>query len=85
VPPKRYVGGWCSDEDEAASRAVRLTTAGTCVGETVRVGVSGVEVEGRIAAIEGTILRVELSAQPAKKKMAKASPRPSPGKRGKAS
>jgi hypothetical protein len=72
-------------EDEVASRAVRLTTAGTRVGEAVRVAVSGVEIEGRITAIEGTVLQVELSTQGAKKKMAKASPRPSPRKRGKAS
>jgi hypothetical protein len=72
-------------EDEASLRAVRLTTAGTRVGEAVRVTVSGVEVEGRITAIDGTILRVALSAQGAKKKMAKAAPRPSQRRRGKAS
>ena len=66
-------------------RPVRLTTAGTCVGEAVRVGVSGVEVEGCITAIEGTILRVALSAQGGKKKMAKAALRPSARRRGKAS
>jgi hypothetical protein len=70
-------------EAEAAPRAVRLTSAGTRVGEAVRVGMSGVEVEGRITAIDGTILRVELSAQSARKKMAKAAPRPSPRRRGK--
>ena len=49
-------------EDEALLRAVRLTTAGTCVGEGARVAVSGVEVEGRITAIDGTILRRASSA-----------------------
>src|SRR5687768_2440904 len=62
-------------ENEARSRDVRLTGAGTRVGELVRVGLSGVEVEGHITAIEGTILRVALSTQSAKKKMAKAVPR----------
>ena len=71
-------------EHQAASRAVRLTTTGTRVGEAVPVGLSGVEVEGEITAIEGTILRVELSAQAAKKKMAKASPRLSQRRRRKA-
>jgi hypothetical protein len=68
-----------------AQRAVRLTTDATRVGEAVRVAVSGVEVEGRITAIDGTILRVALSAQCAKNKMAKAAPRPSQRRRGKAS
>jgi hypothetical protein len=71
-------------EDEAVLRAVRLTTGGTCVGEAVRVAISGVEVEGRITAIDGTILRVALSGQGAKK-MAKAVSRPSQRRRGKAS
>jgi hypothetical protein len=70
-------------EDEAPSRMVRLTTGGTRVGEVVRVGMSGVEVEGRISAIDGTILRVTVSAHGAKKKMAKASARPSQRRRGK--
>ena len=59
-------------EDEAVLRAVRLTTAGTCVGEAVRVAMSGVEVEGRITAIAGTILCVQLSAKGIKPRMAKA-------------
>jgi hypothetical protein len=71
-------------EDEALLRAVRLTTAGTCVGEAVRVAVAGVEVEGRIIAIDGVILHVALSTPGAKKKMAKATPRPSQRRRGKA-
>jgi hypothetical protein len=71
-------------EEEAVSRVVRLTSAGTRAGEAVRVGVSGVEVEGRITAIDGTILRVALAAQSAKKKMAKAAPQSSPRRRGKA-
>ena len=71
-------------EGEAVSRAVRLTDAGTRVGEGVRVGMSGVEVEGRITEINGTILRVELSAHGAKKKMAKAAPRPRQPRRVKA-
>jgi hypothetical protein len=62
-------------EDEARSRDVRLTGAGAHVGELVRVGLSGVEIEGRLTAIDGTILHVALSAQSAKKKMAKAAPR----------
>jgi hypothetical protein len=44
------------------------------VGEAVRVGISGVEVEGRLTAIDGIILHVALSAQRAKKKMVKAAP-----------
>lgn len=68
-------------EDEAASRAVRLTTAGTRVGESVRVAMSGVEVEARITAIDGTTLRVAVSAHGGKKKMAKATSRSSPRSR----
>jgi hypothetical protein len=72
-------------EDEAVSRVVRLTNRGTRVGEAIRVGISGVEVEGRLTAIDGTTLRVVLSARAAKKKMAKAAPQSSSARsRGKA-
>jgi hypothetical protein len=49
-------------EKQAAPRGVRLSRATPHVGDAVRVGVSGIELEGRIIAIEGSILRVELSA-----------------------
>ena len=62
-------------DPQAALRVVRLTGAGARVGEPVRVSLSGVEVEGRVAAIDGTILRVELSAPRVKKRMAKVPPR----------
>ena len=71
-------------EDEAAERTVRLTEAGSLVGDAVRVGVSGVEVEGRITAIDGPVLRVTLSAEGARKKMARASASPARRHRGKA-
>ena len=72
--------------DQVTLRAVRLTGDAVRVGAPVRVSVSGVEVEGRIAAIDGTILRVELSTPLAKKKMAKAkSFRAQQRRRGKAS
>ena len=48
-------------EQQPTLRAVRLSGATARVGDAVRVGVSGVEVEGRITAIEVSILRVELS------------------------
>lgn len=48
-------------EEQAAPRAVRLTGAAARVGDMVRVCVSGVEVEGHITAIEGSILRIDLS------------------------
>ena len=49
-------------ERTAAPRGVRLTHAVAQVGDAVRVAVGGVEVEGRILAIDGSVLQVELAA-----------------------
>lgn len=57
-------------EDEAA-RVVRLVRATARVGDPVRVGVSGVEIEGHITAVDGPTLRaLSCPRAPAKKKMA---------------
>jgi hypothetical protein len=47
-------------EEEPHLREVRLVTASARVGDPVHVTVAGVEVEGRIEAIEGSVLRVRI-------------------------
>jgi hypothetical protein len=45
-------------------RPVRLAATTAVVGDPVRIGVSGVEVEGRIIDTGGPVLRVKLKATP---------------------
>lgn len=45
-------------EDEPQWRGVRLMGESAQVGDPVRVTVAGIEVEGRIRAVESSILRV---------------------------
>jgi hypothetical protein len=69
-------------QKQAVPRAVRLSGATARVGDAVRVGVSGIEVEGRITAIESSILRVDVSARvPAHARRAIPDPRSRPERR----
>lgn len=45
-------------EDEPQPSVVRLVSGSAQVGDPVRVTVAGVEVEGRIEAVESSTLRV---------------------------
>lgn len=47
-------------EDEPQPRAVRLVSESARVDDPVRVTVAGVEVEGRIEAVESSMLRVRV-------------------------
>ena len=61
-------------EADAAPRVVRLAHPSASVGDAVRVVIAGIEIEGRISAIEGATLRVALAAVRSRKTpMAKAS------------
>ena len=51
-------------EDEPQWRGVRLMGESAQVGDPVRVTVAGVEVEGRIRAVESSILRVLVGRRP---------------------
>ena len=53
-------------EKEPKPRQVRLSGPSIVVGEPVRVGVSGVEVEAVIAGVEGGVLTVKVRRTPAK-------------------
>jgi len=50
----------CEWEDEPQPRAVRLVSGSARVDDSVRVTVAGVEVEGRIEAVESSTLRVRV-------------------------
>jgi hypothetical protein len=47
-------------EDEPQLREVRLSNVSVQVGDAVRVAVGGVEVEGRIEAVESSTLHVRI-------------------------
>ena len=47
-------------EEEPQPRAVRLVSTVAQVGDPVRVTVAGVEVEGRIEAVESSTLHVRI-------------------------
>jgi len=47
-------------EEEPQVRGVRLVNESAQVGDLVRVAVAGVEVEGRIEAVEASTLRVRI-------------------------
>jgi hypothetical protein len=47
-------------EEEPQPRAVRLVSTSAQVGDAVRVTVAGVEVEGRIEAVESSTLHVRI-------------------------
>ena len=47
-------------EEEPQPRVVRLVSTSALVGDPVRVTVAGVEVEGRIEAIESSTLHVRI-------------------------
>jgi hypothetical protein len=47
-------------EEESCLRDVRLVQASARVGDPVKVTVAGVEVEGRIEAVESSVLRVRV-------------------------
>jgi hypothetical protein len=51
-------------EDEPQWRGVRLMGESAQVGDPVRVTVAGIEVEGRIRAVESSILRVLVGRRP---------------------
>jgi hypothetical protein len=51
-------------EKAAKQRPVRLAAPTAVAGDPVRIGISGVEVEGRIVDADGTVLRVRLKATP---------------------
>jgi hypothetical protein len=47
-------------EEEPQPRAVRLVNTSAQIGDPVRVTVAGVEVEGRIEAVESSTLHVRI-------------------------
>ena len=49
-------------EKAPKERRVRLATPTPIVGDPVRIGMSGVEIEGRIASIAGNVLHVKVKA-----------------------
>ena len=51
-------------EDEPQWRGVRLASESPQVGAPVRVTVAGIELEGRIEAIESSTLRVRVGRPP---------------------
>jgi hypothetical protein len=51
-------------ETKPKPRSVRLIGPAVRVGDPVRVGVSGVEVEGRIVEIAASVLHVEIGEKP---------------------
>jgi hypothetical protein len=55
-------------EKAPKERAVRLAAPAASVGDPVRVGISGVEIEGHIARIVGPVLHVKVKAAPLKAK-----------------
>jgi hypothetical protein len=55
-------------EKAPKERAVRLAAPAAAIGDPVRVGVSGVEIEGRSARIVGPVLHVKVKAAQLKAK-----------------
>jgi hypothetical protein len=58
-------------EKTPKERPARLTGSTPAVGDPVGVGVSGVEIEGRIVSIEGAVLHVKAKATPLRAKPAR--------------
>jgi hypothetical protein len=58
-------------EKTPKERLVRLTGPAPVIGEPVRIGMSGVEIEGRITNVAGSVLHVKVKATQLKVKAVK--------------